>query len=312
MATASSSALEGPAASGLASSVKCRPTPAPANDRKRPATFLRRVALLAAAIALMMPIAALAAPPTPKPKASPKVDTPQPRSTPSTKPTATPPIIGLEPRPAAAPLPTFQPPQPRLRPAEMLPSGRDSNSDEAQRVAKLASAAFEKGDLVTATANFEKVLTLAPENPAARINLGLIAYRQKRFDASEGLLRQVVRTNPEAGLAWLILGIVYYEQDKLDGALAALAQAVWLEPKDARAHHYLGVAVGRRGWYSGAEDEMRKAIELQPDYAEAHYNLAIFYLQRRPPAVELARRHYQKSIDLGGAPDAETEKQIGQ
>jgi tetratricopeptide (TPR) repeat protein len=184
-------------------------------------------------------------------------------------------------------------------------------TDEAQRLARLANGAFEKGDLAAARGYYERVLTLAPGSPAARINLGLIAYRQRRFEDAENILREVIRGYPESGLAWLILGIVYYDQDKLEAALAALAQAVWLEPKDARAHHYLGVAIGRRGWYSGAEDEMRKALELQPDYAEAHYNLAVFYLQRNPPALELARRHYQKSLDLGAAPDADTEKLLG-
>jgi Flp pilus assembly protein TadD len=68
--------------------------------------------------------------------------------------------------------------------------------------------------------------------------------------------------------------------------------------------------VGSKGWYSAAEDEMRKAIELAPEYAEAHYNLAVFYLERNPPATELARRHYHKSVDLGGAPDPALEKKI--
>jgi Tfp pilus assembly protein PilF len=57
---------------------------------------------------------------------------------------------------------------------------------------------------------------------------------------------------------------------------------------------------------------MRKALELQPDYQEAHFNLAVFYLQRNPPAVELARRHYQKALDLGGAPDAEVARALGE
>jgi len=59
-----------------------------------------------------------------------------------------------------------------------------------------------------------------------------------------------------------------------------------------------------------AQEAARKAIELEPDYAEAHYNLAVFYLERNPPAVELARRHYYKSVDLGGAPDPDLEKKV--
>ena len=57
---------------------------------------------------------------------------------------------------------------------------------------------------------------------------------------------------------------------------------------------------------------MRKAISLEPEYAEAHFNLAVFYLQRNPPAVELARRHYQRALDLGAAPDPDVAKQLGE
>ena len=45
-------------------------------------------------------------------------------------------------------------------------------------------------------------------------------------------------------------------------------------------------------------------------YAEAHFNLAVFYLQRTPPAVELARRHYQQALNLGAAPDPQVEKSL--
>ena len=199
----------------------------------------------------------------------------------------------------------------RLGPAtEIQEPGKKKVSPEAQALAQKAMRAFQAGDLAGARKDFQRVLILAPGNVPVTINLGLIEYREKRYGEAEALLKAATRAAPDTGLPWLILGVVQYEQGKLDAALAALAQAAYLEPKDARAHHYLGVVVGSRGWYSAAEDEMRKAIELEPDYAEAHYNLAVFYLQRVPPATELARRHYQKSVDLGGAPDPELEKKI--
>ena len=188
--------------------------------------------------------------------------------------------------------------------------GTQGVSEEAQRVARKAMVAFGKGSLDAARKDFEKVLELAPGNAPTMINLGLIAYREKRFADAEKVLKEVVRAHPEAGPAWLVLGVVYFDQEKLDEALAALAQAVLLAPKDARAHHYLGVTVGKKGWYLGAEDEMRKALELNPDYAEAHFNLAVFYLQRSPPAIELARRHYQRALDLGAEPDPQVAKSI--
>ena len=212
---------------------------------------------------------------------------------------------------ALAPVGHAQAPRFRVGPAtDLNEPGKQQVSTAAQQLAKTAMLAMAKGDLAAAQRDFEKVLALAPDNVATTINLGLVAYRQKHYAAAEKYLKNAIRTQPEAGLGWLILGVVHYDQDKLDAALAALAQAALLEPKNATVHQYLGVTVGKKGWLSGAEDELRKAIEIEPDYAEAHFNLAVFYLQRNPPAVELGRRHYQRSLDLGGAPDADVAKSL--
>jgi Flp pilus assembly protein TadD len=205
------------------------------------------------------------------------------------------------------------PPKTRLEPSSALNEpGKTKVTDEAQTIANRAITAFRKGDLALAKKDFQKVLELAPDNVATMINLGLIAQRRGEVVEAERLLNKAVRIAPDAGTAWLVLGVVRYDARKLDGALAALTQAVWLEPKDARAHHYLGATLGGKGWYSGAEEEMRKAIELEPEYADAQFNLALLYLQRIPPAVELARRHYYKALELGAAADAEIEKKLGQ
>ncbi len=214
----------------------------------------------------------------------------------------------------AVALPAFaQGPKFRISPSVELhlPDGRQ-NSKEAQTIANRALAAFLRNELDAARKDFLKVLELAPGNLPTLINLGLLEYRAKKYEDAEQVLKRVVRSEPESGLGWLILGVVYYDQGKLDPAFAALAQAVLYEPKDARAHHYLGVTIGRKGWYLGAEDEMRKAIALAPDYPEAHFNLAVFYLQRTPPAVELARRHYQQALNLGAAPDADMQKKLAE
>ena len=206
-----------------------------------------------------------------------------------------------------------QAPKFRLGPsAELNQPGKKKAPEEAQKIANRALAAFAKNEIDAARKDFLKVLELAPGNLPTLINLGLLEYRAKKYADAESLLRRVVRSEPESGLGWLILGVIYYDQNKLDAALAALAQAVYFEPKDARAHHYLGVTIGRKGWYLGAEDEMRKAIALAPDYPEAHFNLAVFYLQRTPPAVELARRHYQQALDLGAAPDPQVAKSLAE
>lgn len=181
---------------------------------------------------------------------------------------------------------------------------------DAQKAAEEGVMAFAKGDFERAQKDFQKLLQLYPDNVFTLTNLGAVECRLKRWDDAEKHLKRAVRLQPEAAPAWLALGALYCDRDKLDAALAALSQAVLLDPKNARAHNYLGVTVGKKGWYSGAEAELQRAIELQPDYAEAHFNLALFYLQRNPPAIELVRRHYTRALELGAAPDPLVEKEL--
>ena len=106
----------------------------------------------------------------------------------------------------------------------------------------------------------------------------------------------------------MTLGILYLDRNRLDEALAALTQATLYDPRNARAHNYLGVVVGRKGWIDGAQVELRRAVEIDPNYSDAHFNLAVFYLEGKPPSLELARRHYYRALELGAEPDPELEK----
>ena len=180
---------------------------------------------------------------------------------------------------------------------------KGTHAPEAVKAAQEGLEKFAKNDLEGARDSFQQLLDLEPDNLTGLVNLGLVENRLNHPGEAERLLKRAVRIQPDAAFAWLALGIVCYGQQKFDAALAALAQAAVIEPKNPRVHNYLAVTIGAKGWHSGAELELQKAIELNPDYADAHFNLAVYYLQRTPPAVELARRHYQKALDLGAAPD---------
>lgn len=196
------------------------------------------------------------------------------------------------------------------RPAGSAAPEKTKEQKTAQQFHDEALKAFNAGDLDAAKIGFEKVLAISPENSPALMNLALVEQRQRRYRDAERHLRKVLKDDLDNATAWLIMGIGAYEQDKLDAAHAWLAQAVLFAPKDARAHHYLGVTLGRRGWYSAGEDELRRAVELNPKFADAHYNLALLYIERLPPAIELARRHYQKALELGASPDGRLAKRI--
>lgn len=168
--------------------------------------------------------------------------------------------------------------------------------------------AFEAKDYATARRAYERVLSLDPKNPMGLVNLGLVEFSSGDSAKAEKLLKQAVALRIETAPAWLTLGMIYMDQNRFREALAALSQATLLDPQNPRARNFLGVVIGREGWIDGAQQELRRAVELDPVYADAHYNLAAFYLQEKPPAIELAKRHYFKAIELGVEKDPSMEK----
>jgi tetratricopeptide (TPR) repeat protein len=210
----------------------------------------------------------------------------------------------------AEPLPSFDATAPP--PSYAVPGATPSPllSPEEKAAAEAGIQALAKNKFTDAETAFLKLLRLAPDNPSALVNLGLVEFRLGRAEESQAYLQRAIRVKPDAGFAWMMLGVTYMNDDDPEAATAALAQAVYLIPKSPQAHNYYAVTLARRGWYDAAEDELEKVIELAPDFAEAHFNLALIYFQQNPPAVELARRHYQKALELGAAPDPDFEAKL--
>lgn len=206
-------------------------------------------------------------------------------------------------RPVEAPLA----PSPVKVPAESKPPVQTAI---VEKIGAEGIEAFQAGNYDGAREAYTRVLGIEPDNLPALVNLGATEYRLGNNNEAERLLRRSLVIKPDNPTAWLNLGMVYLARDEPMRSLAAVAQAVVHAPNDPVARNYLGVAAGRNGWFDAAEAELRRAVELQPDYADAHFNLAVFCLERDPPAVELARRHYRKAIELGAAPDPLVEKAL--
>jgi Flp pilus assembly protein TadD len=211
------------------------------------------------------------------------------------------------PGPSSAP----QPPPAALVPVEVPPEAQPPVATETlHRMGVDGLQAFRRGNYAGAREAYRRVLKVDPDNLPALVNLGVTEYRLGQYEEAERLLQSSLRLKPDHATAWLNLGILYLDRDQTMSALAALAQAVVHAPSDPVARNYLGVAAGRNGWFDAAESELRRAVELRPEYADAHFNLAVFCLERNPPAVELARRHYRRARDLGAAPDALIEQAV--
>ncbi len=178
----------------------------------------------------------------------------------------------------------------------------------AKEAATEGNAAFLRKDYARARKAYQRVLEMVPDNVLGLVNLGVVEFSAGNTAKAGELLRKAVSLRLENPAAWLTLGIIAMDEERFDEALADLSQAVWQDPRNPRARNYLGVVIGRKGWIDGAQSELRRAVELDPTYSDAHYNLAVFYLEEKPPAIELARRHYYRAVELGAEKDAAIEK----
>ena len=187
--------------------------------------------------------------------------------------------------------------------AGLLPRDTDA-------LGKKAGAAFAKKDWDTARKAYREMLEAEPENALVWANLGAVEQQAGDLNAAVEALEKSVAFNPSLVQSWISLGLAYSERGDMYRAVSALARAVHEDPADPRSHNYLAIVANRFGWIATAQAEFQKAIALKPDYGIAHFNLALTYLEQKPAALELARRHYQQAVKLGVAPDEIVERKL--
>ena len=180
--------------------------------------------------------------------------------------------------------------------------------EEFKDTAARATSLYNEKKFDEAAAAYQEILNKYPQSIYALSNLGVVRFQQQKYPEAEKPLREAIRVAPNDAFSHSVLGIVLVQQEKYDDAIQVLSRAVALDPNDAKTRNYLGISSSRKGLQEAAEQECRKAIELDESYGDAHFNLAVIYATQTPPAKELAKRHYNRALELGVPKDQELEK----
>jgi len=203
-----------------------------------------------------------------------------------------------------------------LSSAAEKPAGPETYSEkpripeEFKETAAKATALYNEKKFDEAAAAYQEILNKYPQSIYALSNLGVVRFQQQKYPEAEKALREAIRVAQNDAFSHSVLGIVLVQQEKYDDAIQVLSRAVALDPNDAKTRNYLGISSSRKGLQEAAEQECRKAIELDDSYGDAHFNLAVIYATQTPPAKELAKRHYNRALELGVPKDEELEKLI--
>jgi len=124
-----------------------------------------------------------------------------------------------------------------------------------------------------AEASYRQAIALKPDYAAAYYNLGNALRDSGRYSEAEESFRKVLGIAPDYAEACNNLGFVLEKLGRYNEAEACYRQAIGFKFDYVEAFSNLGNALKKLGRYSEAEENHQQAISLNPYYAETHYNL---------------------------------------
>lgn len=160
-----------------------------------------------------------------------------------------------------------------------------------------------QGKTGEATAYYEAILKVDPDQPDALHLLGLVASTRHDYSRAEELIRRALTIVPESSVFYGNLGVVLRRAGRVDEAIEAYHTAIELDPSSADAYFNLGKSLKLKGDIQSAEQAFRKSTELDPHKHTAWLSLMNVYADRKQlqTAIEIGQaglKHCSRSSQL--------------
>jgi len=157
-----------------------------------------------------------------------------------------------------------------------LPAKSSKEYDEVVRAFYVGLAALQVGDDVRADSKLAQVTQLVPTEPAGWANWGLLALRQRNFDAAAERLEHARSLAPGKDQIHYLLALLESSRGRSPEAIAALRKAIEINPRNLIATYKLAEEIERQG-SENSESEfqglIQKILEVQPDNLAAWLDL---------------------------------------
>lgn len=158
-----------------------------------------------------------------------------------------------------------------------VPAKGSEAYDNATRTFYVGLAALQVGDDVRADSELAKFVNLAPGEPAGWGNWGMLALRQRNYDAAADRLKHAQDLAPKSGHIKYLEGLLKSGRGNSTAAIDDLRSAVELDPQNLRAAYQLAEEVERQGG-TNSDAEFQQIIEnilkVQPNNLAALVELA--------------------------------------
>src|SRR5690349_21508580 len=157
-----------------------------------------------------------------------------------------------------------------------LPEKGSKKYIEAVSTFYVGLAALQVGDDVHAESKLSQLTQLVPGEPAAWVNWGMLALRQRNFDSAAQRLEQARKLAPENDQIYYLLGILEDARGHFPEAIKDLRKAIEINPKHLRAAYQLAQEIERQGG-ENSEVEFQRVMQgilaVQPDNLAALLDL---------------------------------------
>jgi hypothetical protein len=114
-----------------------------------------------------------------------------------------------------------------------------------------ALAAMQTSQELLARRELERVIQLAPDEPAGWANLGLLLLRQQDVDAARDRLTKAAALAPKSAAVQRLLALLESRSGRLTEAIRHWRRAAELDPGDSRAPYALALDTERQGGNDG-------------------------------------------------------------
>ena len=146
----------------------------------------------------------------------------------------------------------------------------------------------------------QKALKVAPENPAANFNMGLLKAEQNEVKGAEKHLKAALKADPQMAQAAYNLCIIV-SKDRINEAVTYCKKAADLRPQEPRYAYTLAFYQLQKGDEKNALKTLGTLIEKQPAFTDSYLLLGGTY--EKQGKREEAEKIYKKALETDGIPD---------
>jgi protein O-GlcNAc transferase len=156
--------------------------------------------------------------------------------------------------------------------------------------------AYESRQFQLAIAEFERALSVCPQQPQVLLALGQAQLMASRMDASVDSLEKAAKLDPKNVMAHKVLGDALYMAGREIEAERSLKRALALDSNFEPALYALGRIYYQQNRFPEAVQQFQKVIEQDPNNYRAHDNLGLCYDAMYQDSEALL--HFLKALDL--------------